>query len=911
VEGELSFFCFCVFGAELFAYLWLRLRLCRAMIDIGASLIMEGESALLRNTGQLGAGACVSHGSKATLSGSSRVEENTADDDGGGLYMHSSILAIAGEVTLRKNNAFFGGGVFLELSSPLDMTGTSTISENVAGTAGGGVYNLACRTNIGPTSTISGNTAREQPDTGDIFNDDIAVSLAVGVKLVKPEVPTPPPTPSPESDGDEVPMVQMDASFEGEDADTFTGVELEAFKVAVTNVCGSVPVVVSLVRRLAERSKWRRLSAVLTFQIEESSAEELIAAAESGLLLDEYKAALAEARVPADSINVMAITVTNTPDDPAAESSDNVIALDTLSAILISLIILLIVWVAALMYCRLRKRNQQDQTSCFVSDAVSCCSMFRKRSPPLDADHAEVSIPIKDIDKSCIEKEYSALEAPAFGTPMSVSQRTQKSQPSRVSSCQTADMLATALVHMGTNSAIPGIPEVSTLIQVIIRTIKQDDSNRDEQQSTIRWCQNMARTLSCIQEYVENKQLSESSKVVEALFIEIGDVKFKLEELLEVLESYQRMGRVKQFFQSTLTAARKDEAKSLLQDSLTRLQLGLITSIALDEQQRFQQLNEKLAPSTDDATRDTILSNHFSAQALRRKRKEDMFGELEIPASDVLIADAIEQGTISTLHLADYKGRNAIAKVFGTHVTGMFGKVKMDKLRKLFANELHIMRTLRHENVLNVYGAMTSQPDQLVLIMEFTSRGNMREFMDEKSGGNLTPELARKWMIQVSRSLAYAHSKGVIHRDLKSPIILLDSELNCKISDFGLSRITDTITSLSTVGSTWGGSTAWSAPEVLERSLRSQAGDIYSLGVVIWECLTAKEPWSEEGFNGSAIYGAVVQRRERLLVPNGTPSGMRLLVSQCFAHAASERPSAHEIAHALEMGSWMGDELFH
>ena len=108
-------------------------------------------------------------------------------------------------------------------------------------------------------------------------------------------------------------------------------------------------------------------------------------------------------------------------------------------------------------------------------------------------------------------------------------------------------------------------------------------------------------------------------------------------------------------------------------------------------------------------------------------------------------------------------------------------------------------------------------------------------------------KIDRDTIIRISCEIAigmhYLHSQGIVHLDLKSTNILLDADLNVKISDFGLSK---TIDSISRSITPLVGTIPWAAPEFLTPGgvkARSVKGDIFSFGVILWELITRQKPW--------------------------------------------------------------------
>lgn len=90
----------------------------------------------------------------------------------------------------------------------------------------------------------------------------------------------------------------------------------------------------------------------------------------------------------------------------------------------------------------------------------------------------------------------------------------------------------------------------------------------------------------------------------------------------------------------------------------------------------------------------------------------------------------------------------------------------------------------------------------------------------------------------------HSHRPPILHRDLKSPNLLVDKHWRCKIADFNLSRVMETTAVMSSITAN---NPRWLAPEVITRQEYSKAADIFSFGIILWELLVWRLPWEELG----------------------------------------------------------------
>ncbi|KAI3427399.1 hypothetical protein D9Q98_010314 [Chlorella vulgaris] len=157
--------------------------------------------------------------------------------------------------------------------------------------------------------------------------------------------------------------------------------------------------------------------------------------------------------------------------------------------------------------------------------------------------------------------------------------------------------------------------------------------------------------------------------------------------------------------------------------------------------------------------------------------------------------------------------------------------------------------------------------------------------------------------------MLHLHSRPVpiVHRDLKSPNLLVDENWRVKVADFNLSRL---IQSSSRSSSMAAMNPRWLAPEVLRGEHATQAADVFAFGVVMWELLTWELPWTDVEVTPWQLVrqlsaGARLQLPPRAVLPGGNAGAFagldqyELLMQQCWAEAASERPPFSEVVGRL------------
>jgi sterile alpha motif and leucine zipper-containing kinase AZK len=214
-----------------------------------------------------------------------------------------------------------------------------------------------------------------------------------------------------------------------------------------------------------------------------------------------------------------------------------------------------------------------------------------------------------------------------------------------------------------------------------------------------------------------------------------------------------------------------------------------------------------------------------------------------------------------------------------------------------FRNEVFLMGKLNHANLVRFYAAVM-EPTRPCIIVELMV-GSLTDLLYGKDKKNLPDD---KWhdrrklgvAIGIVNGVKFLHSKKVCHRDLKSPNVLYDKDLNIKLCDFAFSTFSQ---QASMRFESRVGTPAWMAPEVLNGDAYTLSADIYSLAVIIWEIVTRSEPWA--GINPFAVAFKVVSENLRLET-EGFDSFWKDLLEMCWAKP-HERPTIGEVDRAMQM----------
>ncbi|KAL0005696.1 hypothetical protein SO802_013257 [Lithocarpus litseifolius] len=273
-------------------------------------------------------------------------------------------------------------------------------------------------------------------------------------------------------------------------------------------------------------------------------------------------------------------------------------------------------------------------------------------------------------------------------------------------------------------------------------------------------------------------------------------------------------------------------------------------------------------------------------------RVEQIFDDVdvgdEIRWEDLVIGERIGLGSYGEVYHADWNGTEVAVKKF---LDQDFSGSALAE----FKSEVRIMRRLRHPNVVLFMGAVT-RPPNLSIISEFLPRGSLYRIL-HRPQCQLDEKRRIKMALDVARGMNCLHASTptIVHRDLKSPNLLVDKNWNVKVGDFGLSRLKHNtfLSSKSTAGTP-----EWMAPEVLRNEPSNEKCDVYSFGVILWELATLRLPWS--GMNPMQVVGAVGFQNRRLDIPKEVDPLVARIIWECWQTDPNLRPSFAQLTVALK-----------
>ncbi|XP_020584669.1 serine/threonine-protein kinase CTR1-like [Phalaenopsis equestris] len=263
--------------------------------------------------------------------------------------------------------------------------------------------------------------------------------------------------------------------------------------------------------------------------------------------------------------------------------------------------------------------------------------------------------------------------------------------------------------------------------------------------------------------------------------------------------------------------------------------------------------------------------------------------DLTVPWGDLVLKERIGAGSFGTVHRAEWHGSEVAVKIL------MEQDFHPEKLKE-FLREVSIMKSLRHPNIVLFMGAVT-EPPHLSIVTEYLSRGSLYSLLHKPGMKEVLDERRRLNMaFDVAKGMNYLHKRNppIVHRDLKSPNLLVDKKYTVKVCDFGLSRLKAS-TYLSS--KSLAGTPEWMAPEVLRDEPSNEKSDVYSFGVILWELMTLQQPWSN--LNPAQVVAAVGFKSRRLDVPTDMNPVVASIIESCWASEPWKRPSFSSVMASL------------
>ena len=206
-----------------------------------------------------------------------------------------------------------------------------------------------------------------------------------------------------------------------------------------------------------------------------------------------------------------------------------------------------------------------------------------------------------------------------------------------------------------------------------------------------------------------------------------------------------------------------------------------------------------------------------------------------------------------------------------------------EEFRRRFHAESQAVAMLSHPNIVSIYD-VSSTGDANYIVMELIDGISLKQYMEKK--GILNWKETLHFAIQIGKALEHAHSRGIVHRDIKPHNVMVLKNGSVKVTDFGIARV---MTKSNTLTKEALGSVHYISPEQAKGGRVDSRSDLYSLGVVMYEMITGRPPYDGESPVSVAIQHINGGAKMPSLLNPQIPGGLEQIIMKAMAHDPSGR----------------------
>ncbi|MED6125017.1 hypothetical protein PIB30_064517 [Stylosanthes scabra] len=322
------------------------------------------------------------------------------------------------------------------------------------------------------------------------------------------------------------------------------------------------------------------------------------------------------------------------------------------------------------------------------------------------------------------------------------------------------------------------------------------------------------------------------------------------------------------------------------------------------------------ADKIDLKSLDAQLEKHLTkvwtrTMSLEVKRPKE---EWEIDLAKLDLRYAVAHGAYGIVYRGTYDTQDVAVKVLDWGEDGVATAAETAALRASFKQEVAVWQKLDHPNVTKFVGASMGTSNLKIppkipsslddnpppsraccVVVEFLPGGTLKQYLIKNRRRKLAYKIVVQLALDLARGLSYLHSKRIVHRDVKTENMLLDTSRKLKIADFGVARV-EALNPSDMTGET--GTLGYMAPEVLDGKPYNRRCDVYSFGICLWEIYCCDMPYPNLSF--ADVSSAVVRQNLRPDIPRCCPSAMANIMKRCWDANPNKRPEMKDVVTMLE-----------
>ena len=263
----------------------------------------------------------------------------------------------------------------------------------------------------------------------------------------------------------------------------------------------------------------------------------------------------------------------------------------------------------------------------------------------------------------------------------------------------------------------------------------------------------------------------------------------------------------------------------------------------------------------------------------------------ELIAGRYELEELVGRGGMSSVYRAHDRllERTVALKILHEHHT------RDDDYVERFRREARAVAQLSHPNIVTVIDR-GEQDGRQFIVFQYIDGETLKDVVERR--GPLPVAEAVRLGVQIAGALAFAHERGVVHRDVKPQNVLFDGDGRAKVTDFGIARSRDTAGM--TLAGTVMGTSHYIPPEQARGDVVDERSDVYSLGAVLYELLTGEVPFAGDNFVAVAMRHMNEEPPSARARRPDVPPRLDLALRRAMAKEPADRPSMKELVGELE-----------